>query len=105
MKKKTGLNIIEFPPKSKGLEMEKKIKREKKEKRKFRENITFGSTKSYKLISKIQFNISQTLTILFYCLMGKKLIDFKMRHDASWVRKSNEGGSKKNQKQLNYIHP
>ena len=40
------------------------------------------------MISKRQFNSIETLTTLFHCFtLGKKIIDFKMRHDAKQGKK------------------
>ena len=44
-----------------------------------------------------------TSKFLFYCFIGKKIIDFVMRRYASRGQKSKAGGG--NQKPLNYIHP
>ena len=46
---------------------------EKQEEKKFRETITFGSTKSQKLISKTLSNIIYSITTLFYYFMEKKI--------------------------------
>ena len=78
---------------SKGLGMGKEMQGGKK--RKLRGNLgekTFGSTKSKKLISKTEFNTIYTLKTLFYCYMGRKIIDFVTRRDASRGRKSKVGG-------------
>ena len=61
------------------MEMGKKIKGGKREKEK--ENLG-------ELISKPQFNTFQTLTSLFFCFMGKKIIDFKTQRVVLWERKS-----------------
>ena len=49
---------------------------------------------------KTQFNTIQTLITLFYCFIGKKIIDFIMRPDASRGRKSKVGGKKSKATQL-----
>ena len=52
----------------------------------------FCSTKSHNLISTSQFTTILTYNILFCCFVGKKIIDFVMRHDTSRGRKSKAGG-------------
>ena len=104
---KTDENVSVFsrPVMLLGLDMGKEIKGGKKKRGNFGENITFDGTRSYSTISKTQFNTISTLTTLFYCFMGMKIIDIKMRCDASRGRKSKAGGKEKNDERLNNIHP